>query len=181
MKWITTPFTFGSSRAHHPQKSWSRMISTHLFFSQCLLGLAHVHRLSLRKSRGMTPSRLGWCGKGAEALSSLPRRLCPCRAILIPPRLFLPAHRFWSWNLGLILLWPWSWAHLLQTLLCLWARGFGTQKIFLQWLTSTVSNLWLHYLLLELILLLLLLIWSISSKDLLWGSGVDFLFSCCLW
>ena len=37
-----------------------------------------------------------------------------------------------------------------DTAFYLWACGTGTTKIFLQRLTSIVSNLWLHYLLLEL-------------------------------
>lgn len=100
--------------------------------------------------QGMMPLRLGSCGNGVEAPSSLPRKPCPCRVILTHPSAFLPT-LLGSWNLRLTLLCPCSWAHLLRTLFFyLWACGTGTTKIFLQRLTSIASNLWLHYLLLEL-------------------------------
>lgn len=133
------------------------------FLPQCLLGLIHVHRLLLMKF-GV------WCLREWGDIATEVRLWPPKKALSLRSHCDHPSGLSTnpsSWNLRVTLLWPCSWAHLLPTLLYLWACGTGTIKIFLQCLTTTVSNLWLHYLyFLELTL----------QRLVLRGTSLDFLF-----
>lgn len=87
VKPMTTPTIFVTSRAHHPQKPWSRMIfilCVHTFTTTPPGPYTPSQAVSDEIQHGV-PLRFGWCASGSEA-----RVLCGGRTVLIISQDFFP-------------------------------------------------------------------------------------------